>query len=279
LDKLTERITGSWSFSVTGIPLERVITEYQKIEIYEDPTFFGRMMFIDGHFMTSERDEFFYHENLIHPSAITILNPTHALVIGGGDGGSAEELLKYPSMKSVTLCEIDLTVVELAEKYLSKIHRGCFDDPRLSLVIEDGYEFVKTANKAFDVIVLDLTDPGGPSTPLYSREFYARCKMRLALDGVMSMHLGSPFVNPDRVVRILNDLRSVFQNVVPYVVNVPLYGGMWMMVSCSDEHDPRELFPDQVDGRIEELGLTDLSYYNGFTHCSGFALPNLIKCK
>ena len=136
---------------------------------------FGRLFRLDGHFMTSEKDEFFYHENLVHPAALTHPKPVRALIVGGGDGGSAEELLKHPSIESVTLAEIDASVVAISRTHLRSVHGGAFDDPRLTLRIGDGFAYVRSAADRYDLIVLDLTDPGGPSEALYTTDFYRAC--------------------------------------------------------------------------------------------------------
>ena len=142
----------------------------QHIEILDTPLF-GRAMRIDGCFMTSERDEFFYHEPMIHLPAVSFGRPRSALIIGGGDGGAAEELLKHPDMQRVVLAELDADVVEMAREWLPAIHRGAFDDPRLELLLGDGRAFVEQCEERFDQIVLDLTDPFGPAVALYTREF------------------------------------------------------------------------------------------------------------
>ena len=157
---------------------------------------FGRLFRLDGHFMTSERDEFFYHEMLVHMPGIAHPAPERALIVGGGDGGSAEELLKYPSIRSVKLCEIDLAVVDISRKHLASVHKGAFDDPRLDLCIGDGFAFVRETTEQFDLIVLDLTDPGGPSTRLYTPEFYRACAARLRPMGAMTLHIASPVAHP-----------------------------------------------------------------------------------
>jgi spermidine synthase len=238
---------------------------------------FGKLFRLDGCFMTSERDEFFYHENLVHVAAVAHPQPERALIVGGGDGGSAEELLKHASIKSVTLVEIDLAVVDIARKYLSDVHRGAFDDPRLMLKIEDGFAYVRNSAEQFDVIVLDLTDAGGPSTNLYTPEFYAACAARLAPMGAMTLHLASPVAHPDRIRASLSNLRSAFPVVAPYLTSIPLYGGMWMMACCSSLLDPSGMTPLQVDRRIAQRGLRDLQFYNGDTHRAAFALPNFVR--
>ena len=150
----------------------------QHIEIVHTPLF-GRAMRIDGCFMTSERDEFFYHEPMIHLPAVSLGSPRSALVIGGGDGGAIEELLKYPEMRRVVLAELDSEVIDMAREWLPQIHRGAFDDPRLEIRLGDGRAFVEQCEERFDQIVLDLTDPFGPAVELYTREFYAACRSKL----------------------------------------------------------------------------------------------------
>ena len=137
-ERIFERLTPSSGVYFDGTLVERKQTPFQLLEVYDTPDL-GRIFRLDGFNMTSERDEFFYHENLVHPAALTHPKPERALIVGGGDGGSAEELLKYPTMRSVTLVEIDLAVVDISRKYLQHVHRGSLDDPRVSLRIEDGF--------------------------------------------------------------------------------------------------------------------------------------------
>ena len=274
---MTEYLTDDWGFFIRSArAIEKFRSPLQLVEVH-DSVDFGKLFRLDGHFMTSEKDEFFYHENLVHPAAITHPAPARALIVGGGDGGSAEELLKYPSMKSVTLCEIDLAVVDIARKYLQGVHKGSLDDPRMTLRIADGFQFVRDTEETFDLIVLDLTDPGGPSTPLYTPEFYAACASRLAPTGAMTMHIASPVAHPARIRDVLRDLRAAFPIVTPYVTSVPLYGGLWMMAMCSATLDPRHMSSMEVDRRIGRRGIGDLAYYNGDTHRAALALPNFVR--
>jgi spermidine synthase len=274
---MTEYLTADWAFFIRSTrQYEKFRSPFQAIEVHDSKDF-GKLFRLDGHFMTSERDEFFYHENLVQPSAITHPQPTSALIIGGGDGGSAEELLKHPSIRSITLCEIDLAVVDIARKYLQAVHRGAFDDPRLTLKIEDGFAFIINAAEHYDLIVLDLTDAGGPSDLLYSSEFYNACAARLAPTGIMSLHVGSPVAHPERIRQTLANLRSAFSVVTPYLTCVPLYGGLWMMACCSASLDPKGTSILDVDRRISQRRIKDLKYYNGDTHRASMALPNFVR--
>ncbi|MEP7183840.1 MAG: polyamine aminopropyltransferase [Betaproteobacteria bacterium] len=274
---LTEQLTDDWGFYVRSArQFEKFRSPYQAVEVH-DTVPFGKLFRLDGHFMTSEKDEFFYHENLVHLSAITHPQPEHVLIVGGGDGGSAEELLKHPSVKSVTLCEIDLAVVDVARKYLQSVHRGALDDPRLTLKIEDGFAHVLNSSGQYDLIVLDLTDPGGPSTLLYTPDFYRACAARLNPVGAMTLHIASPVAHPERVRDALARLREAFPLVTPYLTTVPLYGGLWMMACASSTLDPKSLSAREVDRRISKRELTDLRYYNGDTHRASLALPNFVR--
>ncbi|MEO5701627.1 MAG: polyamine aminopropyltransferase [Casimicrobiaceae bacterium] len=274
---MIEHLTDEWGYFIRsrGV-LERFRSDWQDVEVH-DSSAFGRLFRLDGHFMTSERDEFFYHENLVHMAALTHPNPESALILGGGDGGSAEELLKHPSVRAVTLCEIDVKVVDIARRYLGAVHHGALDDPRVRVQIGDGLAFVRGNQEQYDLIVLDLTDPGGPSTPLYTADFYRACVARLAPGGAMTLHIASPVAHPARIRDGLADLRSAFAVVAPYLTSIPLYGGMWMMACAAQELDPRTVTPAEIDHRIVARGLRHLQYYNGAMHAAGLALPNFVR--
>jgi spermidine synthase len=274
---MTEHLTDDWGFFIRSTrEYERFRSPYQAVEVH-DSADFGKLFRLDSHFMTSERDEFFYHENLVHLAAITHPAPERALIVGGGDGGSAEELLKHPSIKSITVAEIDLAVVDISRKYLRGVHKGALDDPRVAVKITDGFEYVRTSADSFDLLVLDLTDPGGPSTPLYTPDFYRACAARLSPVGAMTLHIASPVAHPDRIRAGLAALRTAFPLVTPYLASVPLYGGLWMMACCSGTLDPRKLTAHEVDRRVAQRRIGDLQYYNGDVHRAALALPNFVR--
>jgi spermidine synthase len=274
---MIEELTEEWGFHVRSArELERFQSQFQAVEVH-DTVPFGKLFRLDGHFMTSEKDEFFYHENLVHPAALTHPAPRRALIVGGGDGGSAEELFKHPSIESVTLAEIDASVVEISRKYLSAVHHGALDDARLVLKIGDGFEYVRSGTERFDLIVLDLTDPGGPSEALYTPDFYRACAARLERGGAMTLHIASPIAHPARIRSTLASLRDAFAVVTPYLVSIPLYGGLWMMACASATLDPRTVSADEVDRRIAARALRDLRYYNGEMHRAALALPNFVR--
>ncbi|MEO8303086.1 MAG: polyamine aminopropyltransferase [Betaproteobacteria bacterium] len=276
-DLMMENLTDDWGFYIrSSRRFESFRSDYQSIEV-DDSVPFGKLFRLDGHFMTSERDEFFYHENLVHLPALSHESPERALIVGGGDGGSAEELLKHPSMRSVTLAEIDAAVVDIARKYLSSVHGGALDDPRLALAIGDGFGFVRRTTERFDLIVLDLTDSGGPSEKLYTPDFYRACADRLTPGGALSLHIASPIAHPEQIRATMANLRKAFARVTPYLTSVPLYGGMWMMACASNTLDPKSVSAEEIDRRITARGIAKLQYYNGDMHRAALALPNFVR--
>ena len=251
-------------------------TAYQHLELLESPRL-GRTLRLDGHFMTAEAEEFFYHEALVHPAAIAHPAPRTALVIGGGDGGAVEELLKHPGIEEVALVELDGQVIDVARAYLQNIHHGALDDPRVKLRIEDGAAFVADTDQRFDLVLLDLTDPETPAGPLYTREFFARCKRVLAPGGAMVLHLGAPFHEPDQIRSLSASLASVFAQVHGYGLHIPLYGAYWALALVSDTLNPLSIDTDRVRQRLEERRIGHLNYYNPEIHGALFALPNYYR--
>jgi spermidine synthase len=251
-------------------------TRLQKLEIFDTPHY-GRVFRLDGCNMTSEREEFVYHENLVHPALTAHAAPRKVLILGGGDGGSAEEALKHPSVEQVTLCEADEELVKLAKEHFHAVHRGAFDDPRLRAAGGDGMKFIRETTERFDLVALDLNDPTGPAEALYSSDFFQQCRQVLAPGGALVLHIGAPVARPERVSELAQRLNSVFRIVRPYTMYIPLYGAQWAMAVCSDKLDPKSFTADEIDRRIEARKLPDLRFYNGETHEGVFALPNFVR--
>ena len=275
-EKILERLNEASGVWFEGTLLERRRTPFQLLEVYDTPEL-GRIFRLDGFNMTSERDEFFYHENLVHPAAVAHPGPRRALIIGGGDGGTAEELLKHRGLGDVHLAELDPEVIEIAKAQFAKVHRGAFADPRLRVTVGDGLAYLRETKTRYDLVLMDLTDPVGPSVELYSPATFALAKGALAPGGALTLHIGSPFSHPQRVRSTLANLREVFRLVVPYFVHIPIYGSIWGFACASDSLDPRATDPAAVDRVLAERGIGDLQYYNGDTHRAVFALPNYIR--
>jgi spermidine synthase len=275
-EKILERLNDASGVYFEGTLLERRRTPFQLLEVYDTPEL-GRIFRLDGSNMTSERDEFFYHENLVHPAAVAHPGPKRALVIGGGDGGSSEELLKHSTLEVVHMAELDPVVIEVAKAQFGKVHRGAFDDPRLKVTVGDGLAYLRETAVRYDLISMDLTDPVGPSVELYSPATFALARGAMAPGGALTLHIGSPFSHGARVRSTLDNLRSVFRRVTPYFVHIPLYGSIWGFACASDTLDPREMSPADVERVIERRGIGDLQYYNGEVHRAMFALPNYVR--
>lgn len=261
--------------SVYGFRFDRQLintqTQYQHLELLESKNL-GLTLRLDGCMMTSEADEFFYHEALIHPAAIAHPAPRNALIVGGGDGGALEELLKHP-LDTVTLIELDAGVVDVARKHLHRIHQGAFDDPRVTLQIGDGAAFVARTEQRFDLVFLDLTDPETPAGPLYTLEFFQQCKSILAPGGALVLHLGAPFYEPEQVRLMNSALQAVFAQVCGYGLHIPLYGAYWALAVASDSLDAKALDVALVETRLQERAINELNYYNADVHGGLFALP------
>jgi len=275
-EKIFERLTDAAGIYFEGKLAERRQTPFQLLEVYETPQL-GRIFRLDGYNMTSERDEFFYHENLVHPAAVAHPGPKRALVIGGGDGGSSEELLKHRTLEVVHMAELDPDVVEVSRREFRAVHRGVFDDPRFKLTVGDGLAYLSETPVRYDLISMDLTDPVGPSLELYSPATFALAKGAIAEGGALTLHIGSPWFHPERVRQTLGNLRQVFRVVAPYFAYIPIYGSVWGFATASDTLDPREISPAEVERVIAARGVGDLQFYNGEVHRALFAIPNYVK--
>jgi len=275
-EKIFERLNDASGVYFEGTLIERRRTPFQLLEVYDTPEL-GRIFRLDGFNMTSERDEFFYHENLVHPAATAHPAPTRALVIGGGDGGSSEELLKHSTMEQVHMCELDPDVIEVSRVQFARVHGGVFDDPRLKVTVGDGLAYLRGTATRYDIVSMDLTDPVGPSMELYSPATFALAKRAMAPGAALTLHIGSPFSHPERVRATMANLRQVFPIVTPYFVYIPIYGSIWGFAIASDTLDPRAVAPAAIDARLAERGVGGLQYYNGEVHHAAFALPNYVR--
>jgi spermidine synthase len=245
---------------------------YQKVEVI-DTVGFGRVLIIDNVFMTSEYDEFLYHEMLVHPPLTTAPDIERVLVIGGGDGGTVREVLRHPDVKECVMIEIDPMVVNASKEYLPSIGTA-WNDPRLDVRFIDGIEYVKRSeDPEYDVVLLDGTDPVGPGAVLFDQAFYEGCKRMLAPDGVMALQSASPLLMMDVFVETQHKLRGMFAEVHPYMGPVPLYGtGTWSWTWCSDTGEPLRAIQERQAEIVEGS-----KAYNEEVHRAVFALPNYVK--
>lgn len=251
-------------------------TPFQRLEVLESAEL-GRCLRLDDHFMTAEREEFFYHEALIHPAAVAHPKPRSALIIGGGDGGALEELLKHNTIERATLVELDGQVIEASKRHLQSIHKDSFDDARVTVRIEDGCKFLQETGETFDLVMLDLTDPETPAGPLYTAEFFRHCQRVMAPGAALVLHLGSPFHEPEQVRQLAATLSGVFAQVNGLGLHIPLYGSYWALAVASDTLNPLDTNAATVQKRLHERGVDGLQYYNEQVHSALFALPNFYR--
>lgn len=276
MQHLLERLTDASGAYFDGTLIDSLKTPYQLIEVFDTPTL-GKLMRIDGANMVGENDEFFYHEALIHPALLAHPDPKRVLIIGGGDGGSAEEVLKTASVERCVLAELDEGVIDIAKVHFQRVHRGVFSNPRLTLRMGDGMAFVAETMERFDLVVLDLTDPIGPAEALYAPPFFADCRRVLAAGGALVLHIGSPFSHPGRVRATLSNLRHLYRTVTPYFVHIPIYGATWGFAVASDALDIATLDPKEVDARLAARRIGDRQLYNGAMHVAMQAVPEYAR--
>jgi spermidine synthase len=270
-DWITEVFSDRTAFSVrsTGKLFEEV-SPFQKIEIFQTDVM-GRVLLLNGCFMVTEKDAFIYHEMLVHPAMAVLSAPRKALVIGGGDGGAITELVKYPLLETIILCEIDPRVVESCREYMPAISAG-LDDPRVKLVFEDGALFVREHRNEFDLVLVDSTDPVGPGVVLFEMPFYESVAASVTENGIAVFQTESPLFMEDVFVTALSLLRKVFgpDCAHPYFATIPCYpGGLWSFTFCSRRHNPIREAPTGDDPAIR--GLT--RYYDRRVHEAAFVPP------
>jgi len=250
-------------------------TPHQRL-IVADSLRFGRMVALDGVTQVTTADEAFYHEMLAHVPVFAHGRVEDVLIIGGGDGGMAEEVLKHKSVKRLVMVEIDAGVIDFARTHLAEIHRNCFDDPRFELVIADGKDYAATGGSRFDVVIVDSTDPIGPGEVLFTREFYGDCKRLLKPGGVLVTQNGVPFFQPAELKNTVFNFAQLFADAGCYLTVLPTYVGGFMALGWgSDDEALRAVGLDVLEQRFKAAGL-DTRYYTPEVHKAAFALPRFI---
>lgn len=248
----------------------------QRLEIL-DLESVGRALVLDGTLQTSEREEFTYHEMLVHVPLFSHPSPRRVLVIGGGDGGALRHVLLHPTVERAVEAEIDRAVVDASVAYLPGISGGSYDDPRAELRIEDGVEFLARVGEPFDVILVDSTDPVGPAAALITDAFLERARAALAPGGLMAMQSGSPLTQPAEWYATVSVFRRTFRIARPYLGFVPIYPGiLWSWVVGSEEVEPSRFDEMTVGQRLASLS-EPLRVYNPTLHRAAFALPTFLQ--
>jgi len=254
-------------------------TRYQSMQVI-DTYEFGRCLVLDGKLQSSQRDEFIYHEALVHPALITHSQASTVFIAGGGEGATLREVLAHRSVKKAVMVDIDQEAVDVCRRFLPSLHQGCFDDRRVELLHLDARKYLAESKQKFDAIVMDITDPveGGPSSMLYTREFYGIVAERLAPGGVLAVQSGPCNLHDMAVfTAISSTLREVFPKVFPYTASVPSFGGAWGFMLAAKDVDPLALSAGEIDNRLSVRVGQELRFYDGTTHQGMFRLPRYLR--
>ena len=251
-------------------------TAFQDAKVFTNGRL-GKVLVLDNVVQTTIGDEFVYHEMMAHVPLFAHPAPKTALIVGGGDGGLLEEVLKHPSIESVTMVELDGGVIDLAKDHFQDLNNGAFDDPRTNLVIGDGAKFASETDQPFDVIMIDSTDPQGPGAVLFSKSFYADCKRCLTPSGILVTQNGVPFLQGEELTTSVAHFRSMFEDGTAYVITVPTYAfGMMALGFATDDRSLRRKSLSELQKRFDETGF-ETNYYTPEVHQAAFALPMYVK--
>lgn len=249
-------------------------SDFQQIAIMDSEEF-GRILTLDGCMMVTEKDEFIYHDMIVHVPMASNLDIKNVLVIGAGDGGTIRELTRYPRIERIDMVEIDSRVVELCKEYLPQT--ACkLDDPRLNIYYEDGLKFVRRKKDEYDLILVDSTDPFGPGEGLFTKEFYGNCYNALNDKGILVNQHESTFYESYMAAmeRAHDRIRNLFPIAKVYQAHIPTYpSGHWLFGFSSKYYDP---IKDLQEDRWNALGIKT-KYYNTDLHKGCFALPNYVR--
>lgn len=255
-------------------------TKYQKVEII-DTYNLGRVVMLDEKIQSAERDEYIYHEALVHPAMITHPEPKTVLILGGGEGATLREVLKHTTVKKAVMVDIDEEFVGLCKRRLKKWHKGSFNNPKVELVFDDAREFIKKIKSKFDVIIADLSDPVKecPSQLLYKKEFYSLIKKVLTQKGIFVTHATEiHYVSNTGVsTQIFKTLTDIFPKVEFYYEYIPSFSSLWSFTIGSLKYSAREISSNIISKRLKERKLENLLYYDAKTNERLFCLPKFIR--
>lgn len=262
-----------------GLKADKVLydseTAHQRLVLFENASF-GRVLTLDSVVQTTEADEFIYHEMLAHLPLFAHGAARKVLIVGGGDGGMLEEVLKHRGIEKVTQVEIDAGVVEFSKQYLGSICKDAYDDPRLDLVVADGAEFVANCSERYDIAIVDSSDPVGPGEVLFTETFYGKAKNCLAAGGILVTQNGVPFLQGEELRNTMRAFKALFADAACYLATVPSYAGGPMAFGWgTDDVGKRQVSLETLEQRYRQSGI-DTRYYNPAVHQAAFALPNYI---
>lgn len=264
------------SYKVSRV-LYEMKTGHQDLVLFENP-YFGKMLMLDSATQVTTADEFVYHEMMSHVPILAHGGAEDVLIVGGGDCGIAEEVLKHKSVARLTQVEIDASVVEFSKEHFPEFTGPVLSDQRFDLVIADGMKFVAETDRRFDVVIIDSTDPQGPGAVLFTEEFYAGVKRCLKPGGVMVTQNGVPFFQPDELTSSVSKFRKLFADGGCYIAAIPTYvGGHLAMGWATDDKALRNVSVEMLTERYEAAGSFSTKYWTPEVHRAAFALPRFIR--
>lgn len=277
---INEYIT-PWDIYAHGITkiLAHKKTAYQEMYIV-DTGAYGKGLILDGKWQSCTEDEFIYHEVLVHPAAIAHQNPQRVLVLGGGEGATIREILRWKSIKKVIMIDIDGEVVEACKQHLPEMHQNAFEDSRVELVIADALKVLDTSNETWDIVISDLSDPieEGPSFALFTREYFAKLKRVLNPGGYVMVQAG-PISPPETRAhaRLISTLKTVFTNVTSLFAPTPSYGRAWGFALCSQETIDTQPNPDKTNKLLAAKTTGGFRFLDGISLLGAMQTPLYVR--
>ena len=266
-----------WDYLAHGVKevLAYARTPYQQMYIIESGAY-GKALVLDGKWQSCTGDEFLYHEPLVHPAMIHHGSPRRVLVLGGGEGATVREVLRWKSVERVVMVDIDADVVRACREYLPEMHQGAFDDPRLEVVLDDAWKLLEESRESWDIVISDLSDPieEGPSFRLFTREYFEMARRVMAEDGVFVLQAGpvSP-VELNMHARLVSTMKAVFSHVASYSSHVPSYGSPWGFALGSASPIPARPDPGETDQLLSASTTGGLRMLDGQTLLGMFQIP------
>jgi len=270
-------ISTMWPGQAQSLEVKEVLwdkkSDFQDVLVFESKAC-GTVFCLDGAIQVTDLDECSYHENMAHiPCFAHREGPKDVLIIGGGDGGVMREVLRHPSVQTVTLCDIDGMVTEISRKFYP--HLACsFEDPRAKLIVGDGFKFMEDKVDAFDVVIIDSSDPEGPASVLFGKEFYERCRRALRKGGILVAQGESIWLHLDLIKSMMDFTHNIGFKYVEYaLIQMPTYpDGSIGFIICSDD----------TSSKVPSRPVTDeftapLRYYSDEMHRAAFSLPLFVK--
>jgi spermidine synthase len=255
-------------FYKAGKTLHTGKTKYQNLEVIESDEF-GKVLLLDGVTQVTSRNEFLYHEPMVHPALVAHPCPKDVLIIGAGDGGILREVLKHSTVTSAVMAELDGGVIDFCDRLMPEINQGAFKDKRFRAEIGDGRKFVEKTKEKFDAVIMDMTDPFGPSVMLYTKEFFQAVKKTFRNgDGLFVMHTESPISRPKTFQQCQRTLGEVFRYRRTFYLYIHMYAVLWSVTVASDTIDVGALSAEEIGVRMNARGISGLKCYNGATHHS-----------